>query len=76
MGAIIGVLVGYALGTRAGEEGWAEFRAALKVIATSEEVRDFALGGLGIAGGMFGRWREQVSSAMGGSDEAGLRSVA
>jgi hypothetical protein len=40
MGVIIGVVVGYALGTRAGEEGWQEFKEAWKVISTSQEVRD------------------------------------
>ena len=49
MGVIIGVVVGYAFGTRAGEEGWQEFKEAWKVISTSEEVRDMVMGGLSIA---------------------------
>ena len=49
MGAIIGVIIGYALGSRAGEEGWAEIEEAWKTITTSEEVRDFIAGGVSIA---------------------------
>ena len=49
MGVIIGVVVGYTLGTRAGEEGWQEFKEAWKVISTSQEVRDLLIGGLGLA---------------------------
>ena len=49
MGVIIGVVVGYAFGTRAGEEGWDEFKQAWKVITTSEEGRDMVMGGLSLA---------------------------
>ncbi len=42
MGTIVGLVIGYALGTRAGENGWVEFRDSLKTITTSEEVRDVA----------------------------------
>ncbi|MCL2396050.1 MAG: hypothetical protein FWC87_15370 [Acidimicrobiaceae bacterium] len=48
MGTIIGVIVGYTLGTKAGEKGWEEFRDAWKVISTSEEVRDLVTGGLSL----------------------------
>jgi hypothetical protein len=40
MGIVIGVVIGYAFGTHAGEEGWAELEEAWKVIVASEEVRD------------------------------------
>jgi hypothetical protein len=49
MGVIIGVVVGYAFGTRAGDKGWAETSEAWKVIRSSEEVRDLVLGGLSVA---------------------------
>jgi len=48
MGVIIGVVVGYALGTRAGEQGWQEFKEAWKVISSSQEVRDLLIGGLSL----------------------------
>jgi hypothetical protein len=42
------VVIGYALGTRAGPEGWVEFKEAWKVISTSDEVRDFLSGGFSL----------------------------
>jgi hypothetical protein len=70
MGVIIGMMVGYALGTRAGEEGWEEFKDAWKVISTSEEVRDLIQGGLSLARSAVG----QAFSA--GGDGRRLRPVA
>jgi hypothetical protein len=49
MGVIVGVVIGYAFGTRSGEQGWKEFTDAWKVITTSEEVRDMVMGGLSVA---------------------------
>jgi hypothetical protein len=56
MGVIIGVVVGYALGTRAGEEGWDELRDAWKVISTSDEVRDLLSGGFSMARSFVGQF--------------------
>ena len=77
MGTIVGVVIGYALGTRAGEEGWAEFKDAWKVISSSEEVRDLIAGGFSMARQLLGRGSEMLSEVLGsshGDDE--LRSVA
>ena len=49
MGAMIGLIIGYVLGTRAGEEGWTDFRDAWRTITTSEEVRDLVAGGVSMA---------------------------
>ena len=49
MGAIIGVLVGYALGARAGEKGWAEFSDAWKVIEQSRRYGTWSSDGLSVA---------------------------
>ena len=49
MGVLMGVVVGYVLGTRAGEKGYDEFRAALRTITSSDEVKDLASGGLSLA---------------------------
>jgi hypothetical protein len=48
MGVVIGVMIGYALGCRAGPEGWTEVEEAWHTISTSKEVRDFAEGALAI----------------------------
>lgn len=68
MGAIIGVAIGYALGTRAGEQGWAEFRDAWKVVSTSAEVRDLASGGFSMARSLMGRGSEMLAEVLGGTD--------
>jgi len=40
MGTIIGFIVGYLLGMRAGDKGWAEFEDSVRTIQSSPEVRD------------------------------------
>ncbi len=77
MGTIIGVIVGYALGTRAGEQGWEEFRDSWKVISSSEEVRDMMGAGFAMARQLLGRGGELLAGAAGGdSRESSLRPVA
>jgi hypothetical protein len=75
MGVLIGVVVGYALGTRAGEEGWTEFYEAWKVISTSEEVRDLVVGGFSVAKSLLGRGSDMLAGAI-GTDDARLRPAA
>jgi hypothetical protein len=70
MGVIIGVLVGYAMGTRAGSGGWAELEDAWHTITTSEEVRDLIEGGLSIAKDVLGRRAEILVGVLGLGDEA------
>jgi hypothetical protein len=72
MGTVIGVAVGYALGTRAGEEGWSEFRDAWKVISSSEELRDMLSAGIGVARDLIGRGSEMLAGAL-GSERNGAR---
>ena len=55
MGAIIGVVIGYVFGARAGEKGLTELRDAWTTITTSEEVRDTVSGGVSVARGLVGR---------------------
>ncbi|MGA7419593.1 MAG: hypothetical protein WB765_05020 [Acidimicrobiales bacterium] len=49
MGAMIGFVLGYALGTRAGEQGWNDLVESWRTISSSDEVRDILVGGLSIA---------------------------
>jgi hypothetical protein len=65
MGAIVGVLVGYAIGTRAGPEGWEESVEALKVIINSQEVQDLVSGGLAIARELMGRGGGRLAELLG-----------
>jgi hypothetical protein len=77
VGTIIGVVVGYALGTRAGDDGWTEFRDAWKVISSSEEVRDMVSAGLSMTREFLGRGSEMLAGTLSGPrDAATLRPVA
>lgn len=49
MGTMIGFVLGYVLGTRAGEEGWNELLHSWKTISSSDEVKELVSGGLSVA---------------------------
>jgi hypothetical protein len=68
MGVLIGVVVGYAFGTRAGEQGWEELKEAARVIVTSEEFRDLVATGFTIGRELVGRGSEILAGALGTSD--------
>ena len=69
MGVVIGVIFGYASGSRAGLSGWSEIEEAWHTICTSEEVRDFIAGGLSIARDVIERRAEVIAEILGVSDE-------
>jgi len=58
MGAVIGVFIGYVLGTRAGPEGWVELKRSLKVIASSDEAKDIVATGFSVVRDLLGRGSE------------------
>jgi hypothetical protein len=68
MGTIIGVVIGYALGTRAGPEGWDEFKEAWKVISTSDEVKDLVAGGFSLGRDLMRRGTEVLTRSVAGSE--------
>jgi hypothetical protein len=68
MGVVIGVIVGYAMGSRAGSGAWAETEEAWRTIKTSEEVQDLIAGVLSMARDLLGRRAEILASAPGVSD--------
>jgi hypothetical protein len=76
MGVIIGVVIGYALGSRAGPEGWAELEDAWHTIYTSEEVRDLVSGAADIVGEVLKRRAEIVASIIGTPERSRLRPAA
>jgi hypothetical protein len=77
MGVVIGVMIGYALGCRAGPEGWSDTLEAWHTISTSKEVRDFADGALGIARDLLEKRIEVVTGILGAPDDSSrLRPVA
>jgi len=63
MGAAIGVFVGYFLGTRAGEKGYAELMDAWDTIRDSEQVKDIIGSGLMIAKDLAGKAAEMLSGS-------------
>jgi hypothetical protein len=77
MGVVIGVLIGYALGSKAGPEAWSELEEAWKTIVESEEVRDLVSGGLAIARDILEKRVDVLAGMLGGSDEEapGLRAA-
>jgi hypothetical protein len=77
MGVIVGVLVGYALGSRAGPDAWSELEEAWHTIVTSDEVKDLVSGVLAIARDVVEKRAEIVAGILGGSDgKARLRAAA
>jgi hypothetical protein len=69
MGVVIGVIVGYALGSRAGQEAWPELEEAWRTIVASEEVRDLISGGLSMARDLLERRADVLSGILGSSEE-------
>jgi hypothetical protein len=69
MGVVIGVLVGYALGSRAGSGAWSELEEAWGTIASSEEVRDLVSGGLSMAKDIVTRRADFIAGLLGFDDE-------
>jgi hypothetical protein len=77
MGTMVGLMIGYALGTRAGEKGYDEFRDAWKTITTSDEVRALVAGGVSIAGHLLHKGSVMLAERLQGSGNGvGLRRVA
>jgi hypothetical protein len=77
MGAIVGVVIGYALGTRAGPDGWADLKDAWKVISSSDEAKDIFATALSALRSLLGRGSEILAGARGsGEAGAGLSRVA
>jgi hypothetical protein len=76
VGVIIGVLVGYALGSRAGDDAWTELEDAWRTIVSSEEVQDLLTGGLAMARDVLGHRAEILADVLGVSDDARLRRAA
>jgi hypothetical protein len=77
MGVIIGVMVGYALGSRAGAGSWSEIEEAWQTIAASEEVRDLVAGALAMGKDLLSNRAELIVSVLGlGEERDRLRQAA
>jgi hypothetical protein len=76
MGTMLGMVIGYVLGTRAGEKGYDELRDAWKTIRTSEEVKDLAVGGIALGRSLLQRGSSLLAERLQTGDNAGLKTVA
>ena len=77
MGVVIGVIVGYALGSQAGADAWPELEEAWRTILASEEVRDLVSGAVSIARDLLSRRAEFLAGVLGVADrDAKLRRAA
>lgn len=72
MGVMIGVAVGYILGTRAGAEGYEELVKAVRTITSSGELKELAVGAAGLLGDVL----KGGTSALGQGTEPALRRIA
>ena len=75
MGAIIGVAIGYVLGTRAGERGWEELRESWETISSSQEVKDMMVGGLALAAVVLRQGRGRLAERLALPDDHDLRAA-
>lgn len=76
MGVIIGVIVGYAFGARAGQDAWSDLTEAWEVISTSEEIRGLLAAGLSASRHLLGQAGDLVGPESGCSPgAAALRPV-
>jgi hypothetical protein len=76
MGVIIGVVIGYALGSKAGPDAWTELEDAWHTIYTSEEVRDLVAGAVDIVREVLEKRADIVAGIIGAPDRARLRPAA
>jgi hypothetical protein len=55
MGVIIGVIVGYVMGAKSGDQGLEELKEAWSTIRSSEEAKELMTGGLAMAASLISR---------------------
>ena len=73
MGAMIGLAIGYVMGTRAGEQGYDELRDAWRTISSSEEVRDMLAGAASLAAVMLRQGRGRLAERLQVPEDRDLR---
>ncbi len=73
MGAMVGMVIGYVLGTRAGERGFEELKESWETISSSQEVRDMIAGGVALAAVMLRQGRSALAERLQLPEDRGLR---
>ena len=69
MGAVVGLVVGYILGCRAGEKGYQELKDSWHTITTSEEVKELVSGGFSVLADVAGQGRALLVDRLQGDEE-------
>lgn len=72
MGVMVGFVLGYVFGTRAGAEGYQEMVRAVRTITTSGELKELAGGVMSLLGDVL----RQSTGALGDGSQAKLRRIA
>lgn len=72
MGVMVGFVLGYVFGTRAGREGYEEMVRAVRTIASSGDLKELIGGGVSVLGDVL----KQGSAALGDANESKLRRIA
>ncbi len=72
MGVMVGFVIGYVLGTRAGDDGYQEMMNALKTITSSGELKELLGGVVSVIADVV----KQSAGALGESSEGKLRRIA
>jgi hypothetical protein len=72
---MVGFVLGYVLGVRAGPRGYEELVQSWKVISSSEEVRDLVRGGLAALGDVLRQGRAVLAERLQPGEAPGLRAA-
>ena len=75
MGAMIGLVMGYMLGTRDGEKGYKEVKEAWQVIRTSEEARYVVGQGISMAKNLLSQGSGMLSERLQNGSQGGAFST-
>jgi len=75
MGAIVGFVLGYVLGTRAGPDGYEELVESWKTISSSEEVRQMVSGGIAVLRDLVRQGRGMLVERLAERDEDLIRAA-
>jgi hypothetical protein len=76
MGAIIGFVLGYVPGTRAGAKGQNQLKDAWNTISSSEELKDMLSGGIGVLSDLARQGRGLLADRLASPDRPELSRVA
>jgi hypothetical protein len=77
MGTIIGFVIGYVLGTRAGQQGFEELKQAWATVSSSEETRELVSGLLSVLADLARQGRAMLAERLAPDErESPVRRVA